>query len=331
MFTLEQPAMWGFWTAEFVTPIITLIGIIGNSLAVVVMKSKSLRRKSYSHLLCALALFDSLTLIGREVQLVDQLLTTVLKRKGIFTDFSNVACKIYHFLDQVCYLMSSWLIVGMSAERLEAVCFPLRKSLLRTQRGAIGLISGLFVALAVSQVFRLMYVENIHGRCTAADDSIQLFLYLHIYMYQFGLVFGLPFILVLICNSLVIGQIYKVRKAIGDNRSAVVDRTHKTTYMLLTISFAYVITMLPLIIIAIVAHVVSKRQSMEGYNMYVALKPFTDLFSVVSYTNYAMNFFVYVLSGQSFRKELRKIMIRDRNSSMYGTRTRTKDELIRLS
>ena len=295
------------------------------------MKSKSLRRKSYSHLLCALALFDSLTLIGREVALVDKLMIEVIKTDSLFVSFNDVACKVYHFMDQVCYLMSSWLIVGMAIERLEAVCFPLRKSVLRTQKGAIALITILFFVLSATQSFRLVHIGKFEDRCAAKAEYIQSFLYLHIYVYQFGLLFGLPFIIVLICNGLVIYQIHKVRRAIGNNRSAVVDRTHKTTYMLLTISFAYILAMLPLVIVSVTTHLLMYSSMENRMTLVYRLLPFTELFSVVSYTNYAMNFFIYVLSGQSFRKELRKIMIRERTNSLYGTRTRTKDEIMRLS
>lgn len=64
---------------------------------------------------------------------------------GVFTYYDDISCWIYNFYEHVCYLMSSWLIVGMAAERVVAVCLPFRKILHRTQTGAIIIIICLFI------------------------------------------------------------------------------------------------------------------------------------------------------------------------------------------
>ena len=151
---------------------------------------------------------------------------------------------------------------------------------------------------------------------------------LYIYFYQYTLIFGLPFLLVFTCNMLVICQIYRIRQ---EARSVSMSdrRTHKTTLMLLTISFAYIVFMLPLFVVSAVVH--SKQGTIEGALLYFKLKPFTELFSVFSYLNYGINFFIYILCGTSFRVELRRLFVRKRNMSITGTRTRTKEELIKFT
>jgi len=136
---------------QIVTPIIVVIGIGGNILSFVVMKTKSWRHKSYSHFLCALAVFDSLTLINREVLLVHEL-RMYAGDTGLYNGFSDIACSLHNFYEHMCYLMSSWLIVCMAVERVVAVFFPLRKAFLCTQHGAVIVILVLLMFLTYTQV-----------------------------------------------------------------------------------------------------------------------------------------------------------------------------------
>ena len=320
-------AEWGWWTMQILTPVIVIVGIIGNILSFRVMKSKRLKHKSYSHLLCALACFDSLSLIGRQIDITNELVKWKLDH-NMFRDFSNESCKVFKFFENMCYLMSAWLIVSIAFERLFAVCFPFKKFLLRTQSGAIFTVLLLFALLSITQAFILVAFGNIDGTCTALEQHLAMYTKVYIYFYQFTLIFALPFLLVFCCNVMVIYQIYRIRREAGNTSASSERRTHKTTFMLLTISFAYVVFMLPLFVVSAIVH--TNTGSMEGIMLTFKLKPFTEFFSVVSYMNYGINFFIYILCGRSFRVELRRLFVRKRNLSITGTRTRTKEELIRL-
>lgn len=313
------------------TPIIVLVGIIGNCFSFAVMKSQNLRKKSYSHFLCALAVFDSLTLISRQVTLIDEMYG-YLGNKGVFYHFNDAACKTYNFMEHMCYLMSSWLIVCMAAERVVAVCLPFKKTILRTQTGAVAIIFSLFVILSYTQVFRFIMIGSFNNTCQAVNSFLELYVNLHIYLYQFTLIFTLPFLLVFIFNSLVLYQIYRVRReANSDSRSRVAARTHKTTFMLLAISFTYIATMLPLVVISITIHVTmhSGKPIYEVQKLILSIQPWYDVVSVISFANYGINFFIYVISGQSFRFELHRMMFKkERNSTTSGTRTR--EEVMKL-
>lgn len=322
----REPDRWGWWTQQIVTPIIVLVGICGNIMSFLLMKTKTFRKKSYSHFLCALAVFDSLCLINRQTQLIHEILAEK-RTVGVYTEYSDLSCQIYNFYEHVCYLMSSWLIVGMAAERVVAMCLPFRKTMLRTQTGAIVTILSTFFIMCLTQVFRFLMVKNIGGSCQGDTLTHFKYIYLHIYFYQFTLVLTLPFVIVLVCNSLVIYQIHRVRKAAGSNsRSRVVERSHKTTRMLLAISFTYLITMLPLVVISFAWQVAMDN---GYYEMVFSLYPVQQFVSVISYCNYGVNFFIYILSGRSFRFELKRIFTRERHQSLSATRTR--EEFMKLT
>jgi hypothetical protein len=72
---LEVSTTWGWWLLQIGTPIILAVGIPGNILTLLVMKTHRYRVKSYSHYFCALAVFDSLVLIGKAMRRIDSALT----------------------------------------------------------------------------------------------------------------------------------------------------------------------------------------------------------------------------------------------------------------
>lgn len=66
---------WGWWVLQVGTPLIVIVGLIGNCLSVVVLKSRRYRAKSFSHYLTTLAIFDSLVLCSKYMQRVDSLMS----------------------------------------------------------------------------------------------------------------------------------------------------------------------------------------------------------------------------------------------------------------
>ena len=245
---------------------------------------------------------------------------------GVFTYYDDMSCGIYNFYEHVCYLMSSWLIVGMAAERVVAMCLPFRKTLMRTQTGAIIIIMCIFIIMCLSQVFRFFMVKNIGERCQGDTYDHIEYIYLHIYFYQLTLVLTLPFTIVLVCNSLIIYQIRRVRKAAGSTGSRVAERSHRTTRMLMAISFTYLATMLPLVIVSFIWQFAMEHHDVE---MVFSLYPIQQMISVISHCNYGVNFIIYILSGRSFRFQLKQIFSRKRQYSASATRTR--EEIMRLA
>ena len=133
---------------------------------------------------------------------------------------------------------------------------------------------------------------------------------MHIYLYQLLLQFSIPALLVIICNTLILLKIAKLRRGVkehGMSHNAAGNGSSKTTCMLLGISFIYVVTLLPLVLISIMIHVASIYNKPLAVHLLINLKSAGDFFEFVSEFNYASNFFVYVVSGTHFRYELRNI------------------------
>ncbi|XP_041355378.1 uncharacterized protein LOC121373003 [Gigantopelta aegis] len=191
------------------------------------------------------------------------------------------------------------------------------------------------VVMLVFSIFRFFMVGKVDKVCAALSDHLQTYTALHVYLYQFILIFILPVTLVLVCNVLVLVRIYRVRNMRNTDDSSlprarnVVNSRHKTTLMLLTISFIYVITLLPSLVVSIVAYATIATTTLRDAGLLlVRVSPYKDVCELVSDLNYGCNFFIYILSGKLFRFELKKMFTWDRSTGI--TTTKVRDDIVPL-
>lgn len=299
------------------TPVVAVVGITGNFLSLLVLKTRRFRNKSYSHYLCSLAVFDTLVLCGKLVHRVDSLLSVAGSNPGLFASFGDALCKIQNFTEHVCYLMSSWLVLFMTLERFIAVQFPFKKDTLCRSRNAVTVIVVVFASMSYSQIFRLIVVENVQGHCGAPDRYGFVYLALHIYLYQIILQFMLPAVLILICNLSILRKIRQLKATVyRQNTSGTSGRGqgqkqwHKTTLMLLLVSFTYLVCLFPNVLLSLLIHISILTNPSIARILFVKLNDLRGVLEFFSELNYAANFYIYVFSGLQFRYALRNVCSR---------------------
>lgn len=213
---------------------------------------------------------------------------------------------------------------------------PFRKVVIRTQTGAVVTIIIMFSAICLCQAFRLVMIEySVNYYCSSSDKYLSIYTDLHVYFYQWALTFILPVTLVLGFNGMVLYQIFKIKREIckedkKNRQYRAVRERHRTTCMLLIVSFTFLGTLLPSLTLSLVIHILVKVKGAGAYNIYTSLLPYMDLAMVISLLNYAINFFIYILSGKRFRFELRKVLKRGTFTTRSFTGRSTRDEFIRL-
>jgi hypothetical protein len=89
----EDARTWSWWLLQLGTPLVVVVGLTGNVLSLLVLKSRRFRAKSYSHYLCALAVFDSLVLIGKYSRRINSLLLAA-GHQGLFQSYDDAGCKV---------------------------------------------------------------------------------------------------------------------------------------------------------------------------------------------------------------------------------------------
>ncbi|XP_064652613.1 probable G-protein coupled receptor 139 [Lineus longissimus] len=302
----------------YVTPIIIVIGLIGNSISLNVFTSKGMRKQSASYYLAALSTADLLVLV------VYVLFEWI--RKGLrllpghleipFTDVTGV-CHVFLYLSYVFRFLSVWLLVIFTFERYIGVCHPLKRRKLCTKASARRIILGLVLTAmalpiykpALSEV-RLINKEQGIYRCTEKPEYSFLSFCLDA---SFGLSITLiPFLVVLSLNTLIVRKLFLRKRQ--QKLNGFLKQENKIriefTVILLSISTCFILLNLPYFVF-------------WCYNNYCKYNTFNDstvepvdydslvgilhLVKAIFYINYCINFFLYSITGAYFRKEMKMV------------------------
>ena len=104
----------------------------------------------------------------------------------------------------------------------------------------------------------------------------------------------------------------------------------KTTRLLLTIGFVFVLTLLPSNVLTLVLLAAYEVRGLAARPLVIAAIPWNNALSAITDVNYAANFYIYVLSGRKFRQELRRVLRTDRfRFASVSTSTRaTREEFV---
>jgi hypothetical protein len=248
--------------------------------------------------------------------------------------------------------MCAWLVVLMAFERLMAMCFPFKNTVLRKQNGAPIVIGALLGLALISQSFRFVMIDHIMydpenniWDCLAGINYVTIYTSLNVYFFQWTLIFVLPVFCILACNSLVLCRIFMIKRELQNKEKGLDNRYKRTwnkknrsTCMLLTVTFTYILTLLPLFTLSLIVDLTIKLGDLNtARETFFALSPYIDLCVPISLLNYAVNFFIYILSGKRFRFELVRSLARSlagkrvsrRSYTGTGTGRSTREELLR--
>ena len=293
------PCDWYGWDVADI--VLFALGTIGNVSALILMRRRGLRSRSYALSLSFLALFNSLALFVMAVQAADRL-ASKQGHASLETYLGTWGCKIYRFALPVVQLMSHWVVVFITTERFVAICFPLSLSRLFSPFRSRCLLIGLLCGVILCESWRPFFdyqeqaTERNPAQCWA--EPIYLFQNIDLFFHQLLLLCLLPAILIFIMNTAVIFQIYRAsrqqirrhrggtssqrgssqRGSNSKNASNAYDdsqRNRKTTILLLAVScsfFVYISPLLALMIYIRILHIAD--------GLLIAIQAFSNLCTV---------------------------------------------------
>ena len=162
------------------------------------------------------------------------------------------------------------------------------------------------------QIVYIKHDSHYIGQCAAADTHRMLiddvWPWVDACIYSF-----IPFILIIILNSMIICQVIKAKhyrdgvRGVGSQTMIQHKRplkdSGKLTIMLLTISFAFLLTTLPMNISSISTIFMSSKDipSMVRFRLCRTIS------EMLMYANHSVNFFLYCATGKKFREQLRNL------------------------
>ncbi|KAK2166231.1 hypothetical protein LSH36_40g02020 [Paralvinella palmiformis] len=309
-FTLENR----FWI--YSAPVILTFGICTNILTMVVQSRPRFRGTSTRVYLTMLAVGDLIVIVvGLSPEWLHQLHVISLWDVNIWI------CRVEMYLFYTSLDFAIWTLMLFSCDRLVAVCFPLKKKTHCTPRRAViacGLafmVANLNAYVFWSRGAEYTKVGTLVGNCRYLpryrffELSIRPIVVL-------CAAFIAPFVVIAISNVIIIVRLAtarRMRKRCSSSHSGRVApsarrRSSQTTAMCLSASVAFLVLVLPNIILFM-----GKRWWSPSASYYLV----KAVASQLVYIHHSINFVLYSLSGERFRRELYHLCGRGRPHSVY--------------
>jgi hypothetical protein len=184
----------------YLTCILSVVGIVGNCVTILVLNQQTMRKWRSSILLSALAMVDGLYLVIIFLSIIDQ-----LTHRAIGFHRSLMFCQITVYITHICSFLSASFTLSFTLQRFIAVFFPLHTHMIISTRSSIINIL-LLVLFACSLYSFSFFVTNIsQGHCQEDESYPALFPLLII---DICLTFVFPLIFILLLN---IAIVYKLQ------------------------------------------------------------------------------------------------------------------------
>ncbi|XP_068619989.1 RYamide receptor [Battus philenor] len=296
-------------------PVLIALGAIGNLLSVFVFYRSKLRFQSTSQYLSALAVSDTVFLL----QLLPPWLN-VVHFSGLF--HQRGFCQFFVYISYVSCTLSAWIVVAFTIERFVAVLYPLQRNFVCTVRRARYVIAGIVLGSLLLNIPVLRFAIPTSNDCNIDYEYL-------VHAARFNLVdtavsFTVPLAVIIVLNTWIMIGVCRFERArqqlmnaeqivvLGNRIQQPIRQVgcprsqQRVTRMLLIVSSVYVCLNLPAYTLRIIAYAYNKGDGESG-GRWATLQQVALIFFN---TNFGINFILYCLSGQNFRRALKNTMPR---------------------
>lgn len=299
----------------YALPVIITLGTIGNALSFLVLVRCHMRSTSVYTYLMALAIADTCVLY------VSAFKTWIKLISGFeLLHTSALSCRLINFFFLLSLHLSAWLIVLVTVDRFMVVWFPFKASSLCTvTRARLATVALVMISVAynchVFWTFELSTDPRMRraycGPIKAYSFMAKPFEYLKLTTYSL-----VPFLVIVVLNFAIITRLqwrplllqsrsgsasaFSTNQSSSAAAGAACGKQAKVTYMLVVVSIAWLLLTLPKSIHTMVFELDDSRSS---WNATV----FRGVSFLLMYTNHAINFYLYCITGRKFRRQLEEL------------------------
>ena len=303
-------------------PFIFLFGAFGNLMTLLVMRRLRSTGSTMNVFFEALAVSDLIVLC---LDTLPKWLSNVFGTTSI-EDFHSVTCKLYKVLLYATGVLSPWLLVVLTLQRAASVLWPHRVNAVWTKRKSRILVTAMTVFIVLLHIHYLYGFEivdscknNILKCCPGKSDWYHWFhtiVWPWVDLLEFSL---LPFCLLVISNTILVWKLLaftrEARRSLTTGQSAEAGQDSRDkkvsslTVTLVTLSISFLILTTPLSIYLIIRpYVLTPSLFMKDITLTGIFDVFWAMGNIMWYTNSAVNFYLYCLTGTRFRAEFKAIM-----------------------
>ena len=308
----------------FLTPFIIFIGILGNSISLVIFRKRQLRKLSASLYLSAICISDTCVLLT--YVLLDWLNKGLPRWPGgARVQVINIQglCQVFMFVSYTFRIISVWLIIVFTFERYVAICWPFQRRLICTRSFSIKMIISVSVIACLLSLYKPLIVNvNITNEvklCTKAKGYEDLnFTLDSIYGVM---ITAVPFILITLFNIQILRRLVCRTTEHMEVRSISTDSKMRLefTFILLSISTCFVCLNMPYFILWCkrFSEISTNENSQNGMLNLVLTRTSVQqntnrsgllITRTIFYLNYSINFFLYSLTGKQYRKYMKQLL-----------------------
>lgn len=311
------------------SPIMIILGTIGNIFCIVILLRKNLRRHTTVVYLVALSLNDLIVLY------------TGLMRQWIKITFdvdvrllSEFSCKFHMWMVYVSLDTSAWILVIVTLERVALVWFP-HSSKSRCKKQMAGIILGVLLGTVMLVNAHLMYGigdvtmtesnRTTSEQCYYENDEYKQF-YVDIWPWiDLAKFNAVPFAIILIGSICIITNVIKRRRKLNvsvapQGIQQKDKQVNSMTITLIVLNTAFLISTTPISIYLAFYNKWSKNASNHDVARLVLLWAVVNL---LMYSNNTVNFLLYCVSGSNFRREIRCLFKRNKPQTGEASRATT--------
>ena len=304
------------------TPIIAVVGILTNTLSILVFTTSKMRHQSSSVYLISMAISDNGFLLS--------LFITWLSWVDVYLFHKPIWCQTLVFTTYICSFLSTWNVCSFTVERFIAVIYPLKRIIVCTVHRALTVVV-LEAVLAVLLYSFSIWTSTVyqfpdHSVCATKQRFIP-FVQL---MMNVDTVITLiiPSILIIVLNIRIAMTLYYLKRdrryltetqlflsntstSTSKTRTQRAQRTSRTNSpnihlrasgMLLAVSTTFVLLNIPSHAFRIYGFLQDLK--IHSYNLSPEAQLWQELFQFLYYLNFSTNFFLYVAFRKAFRVEV---------------------------
>ena len=284
---------------------VIIMGVVGNTLSLITLGSKHFKNTPTCFLLITLAVADTLTLLTYMLpQTADMYGLTVMSAH-------IVPCKMFYFIQTVAGQSSSWTLVMITGERAVSVLLPLRVHILCSYRRVV--IAWIILLVVLAGMAAPILVDwditwsNVLMKplCQQGSEAVWLYVQWNSTIFK---VFT-PSVLILIGNVIIIGVLIKgaaIRKKMQNTQKAD-TRDRSVTIMLTLNAVAYLVLTSPRAIYFYFMVPDDFSDMIRSYEDWI-IPIMLVVMDLLNQFNHAINFFLYVMTGGTFRRAFFKAM-----------------------
>ena len=223
-------------------------------------------------------------------------------------------CAIATFVLWIASLSSTLFILSMTFDRVYSIIKPHKAASFNTVKRAKATVLCVLIFSALLNIPYMFVVSNSGPECVAVLNRIEQKLF---YWISYLIQFIFPFIVLLSMNSVIIHTLrnrslsklpkpegHDYTKGQGQNEghiSKYKNRERQIVVILLLVAFSFFVLISPFYAFILYTEFVDFTKSPSAFAKFFL---FYQVMHKMYYTNNAINFFLYVISGRKFRRDL---------------------------